>query len=260
VTFICGVKVYGFQMSSETPRGLRTVAAVVVGLAAALFTLGTLVERSGHIDATPRPVPSPVSTSAPPTPAVTATRPQARRPSTPPTKDPGLSAPEGSAEREAAEKRARAAKAHPTSIPSTPARSAPAATPEPSPTTPPVPDLSAPEGSAEREAAEGAAGTPSERIFGINTESTALVVAADLLALVLLSAVLLVRPRRPLRLVALTIVVTSAAAVAFDVREALHQHAIGRSGLLALVVLVAVAHAAATAAGAVLFRRTRAAD
>lgn len=245
-------------MRSEAPHGLRLVAAVSVGLAAALFTFGTVVERSGHIDAAPRPVPSPVRTSAPPIPAVTATRPQVRRPSTPPTKDPGLSAPEGSAEREAAEKRARAAKSPPTAIPSTPARSTPVATAPASPTTQPVPDLSAPEGSAEREAAEGVAGAPSERIFGINTESTGLVVAADLLALALLSAVLLVRPRRPLRLVALTIVVTSAAAVAFDVREALHQRDIGRSGLLALVVLVAIAHTAATGVGAVLFRRTRA--
>ena len=78
---------------------------------------------------------------------------------------------EGSADGEAGGKGGRAATAQPTPIPRAPARPAPSATPEPSPTRPPVPDLSAPEGSAEREAAEGAAGTPSERIFGINFNS-----------------------------------------------------------------------------------------
>ena len=140
-------------------------------------------------------------------------------------------APEGSAAREAAEKKpsATAAKA--------------VATP-------------APEGSAAREAAEGGVGSAAassetkEKLFGIETESTGLVIAVVLLSLILSAGLLVIRS--PLILIAAAVVVLGA--TAFDVRELAHQIDESRNGVAVLAALTGVLHVAVAAvAAAVLF-------
>lgn len=249
-----------------TLRGLRGLTAALLALAAVLFTIGTLIERSGHTEtaaqhaAETAPALSP--TPSPPGPSAGAARatpaPSRALPSS--TRDPGLSAPEGSKEREAAERRKRAAAAHPKPPPATAATSASATANTPTPSTA-TPDASASEGSAAREAAEAAKPTAaqghsesSERLFGVNTESTPVIVAADLVALVLIGLVLWLTGTA-LRLTGLTVAATSLGAVALDVRETLHQHDLGRTGLVVLVTVVATVHLAAAVAGASLARR-----
>lgn len=99
-----------------TLRGLRRLTAVLLPLAAVLFTVGTQIERAGHTDTaaehtaenapslSPSPIgPGPSASTARATPAAPRAASSA--------KDPGLSAPEGGQEREAAERRKRAAAA-----------------------------------------------------------------------------------------------------------------------------------------------------
>ncbi len=145
-------------------------------------------------------------------------------------------APEGSAAREAAEKK-----------PSTTAAKAVA--------------TSAPEGSAAREAAEGrgesatASGEITEKLFGIETESTGLVVAVVVLSLMLAAGLLVIRS--PLILVGAAVVVLGA--TAFDIRELAHQIDESRNGVAVLAALTAVSHlaVAAVASGLLLIERRK---
>jgi Flp pilus assembly protein TadB len=106
--------------------------------------------------------------------------------------------------------------------------------------------LNATEGSEEREAAERRERTQTaessesntEELFGVNTESTALVVAAVAVSLLLAAAVLAVRSAV---IVPLIVVVALGAAV-FDVREVVHQIDESRSGVATLAALTAALH------------------
>lgn len=262
-----------------TRDGVRIPTAVLLALGAVLFSVGTQIERAGHVETaaqhaaengTAAPTsPSPVPSQTPSKLATTASSPTARpTPKSTPTRDPGLSAPEGSKEREAAEHRKREAAASAAGAPRTPsphASVAPGASGVP-PTAPAtaaaVPDASASEGSAAREAAEAktTAGGPGhsearERLLGINTESTPVIVVADLLALVLIGLVLLLTGGA-LRLAGLAVAASGLGAVALDIREAIHQQGLGKTGLVVLVVGVALLHLGSSAGGAVLARGT----
>lgn len=259
-----------------TARRVQLTTAVLLALGAVLFTIGTKIERAGHVETaaqhaaengTPAttslsPVPSQRSSSVP----TTASSPVARpTPTSTPTRDPGLSAPEGSKEREAAEHRKRDAAASAAAAaarrPSPRASVAPGASAlsTAAPTTAAaVPDAHASEGSAAKEAAESktsAGGAPhseaSERLFGVNTESTPVVVAADMLALVLIGLVLLLTGGA-LRLAGLAVAVSGLGGVGLDIREAIHQHGLGKTGLVVLVIGVALLHLGSSAGGAVL--------
>lgn len=108
-------------------------------------------------------------------------------------------------------------------------------------------ELGAPEGSegreaAERrgrvEAAESSGDESSEEVFGINTESTGVVVAAVIISLLLALAALLVRSPLVLGL----IVVVVLGAIAFDVREVMRQVDESRTDVATLAALTAVLH------------------
>lgn len=169
----------------------------------------------------------------------------------------GLKAPEGSKEREAAERAARA------SATPRPAKTAVASPATPEATTSPAPALGsgAPEGTAAREAAERA-GTghrsqeAGERLFGVNTESTGLVALALAASVVLLVLVLGVPSGRWLRTVALAVAAFTGAATALDVREVLHQHDLGQTGLAAAAGGVALLHLLGLLAAGALFVRS----
>ena len=90
----------------------------------------------------------------------------------------------------------------------------------------------------------------SETLFGVNPESTGLVVVAVVLALLLAAAVWL-RASRPVLLVTVVFGVVFAA---FDIREALHQSNESRAGLVALAVGLAAIHLAISATGGSLLR------
>ncbi len=117
------------------------------------------------------------------------------------------------------------------------------------------------EGSAEREAAEHGATTAttteagqsdSEDLLGVNTESIPLVVVAVLVSLALAVAVLL----SPKPGVLALIFVIALAAVAFDVREAIHQTDESRQTVMAFAIAAAALHAAAMAiAGVAIVRQ-----
>lgn len=125
------------------------------------------------------------------------------------------------------------------------------------------------EGSAEGEAAEHPATasttteaavaetghSDSETLFGVNTESIPLVIFAVLVSVALAAAVLF-SPRPPVLALILAIAL---AAVAFDVREAIHQSNESRETVMALAITAAALHgAAAVFAGVALLRRPRA--
>ena len=260
-----------------TSRRVRTTTAGLLALGAVMFTVGTAIEQAGHVETAaqhagenraPASSPSPVPSRTPASVATTASPPIARpTPKPAPARDPGLSAAEGSKEREAAEHRKRVASAS----------TAAAAVRGPAPrasatlgasalastavaTAVAVADAKASEGSAAREAAEVASGygapthgEAGERLFGVNTESTPIVVAADLLALVLIGLVLLLTGAA-LRLAGLAVAVSGLGAVGLDIREAIHQHGLGRSGLVVLVLGVALLHLGNSAGGVVLAR------
>lgn len=122
----------------------------------------------------------------------------------------------------------------------------------------------APEGSAEGEAAEHggttatattteAGNTDSETLFGVNTESIPLVIFAVLVSLALAVAVVL----SPKPGVLAIIFVTALAAVAFDVREAIHQADESRQTVMAFAIAAAALHAAAAAFAGVAIVRQR---
>ena len=206
----------------------RIIVAVLLVASAVVFAIGVSVERSqgeSHSDA---PVGGQSLGNATSAPEGSAAREGAER-TTVATKAVATSAPEGSAAREAAEKKpsATAAKA--------------VATP-------------APEGSAAREAAEGGVGSAAassetkEKLFGIETESTGLVIAVVLLSLILSAGLLVIRS--PLILIAAVVVVLGA--TAFDVRELAHQIDESRNGVAVLAALTGVLHVAVAAVAAVV--------
>ena len=92
----------------------------------------------------------------------------------------------------------------------------------------------------------------SEKILGINTESSGVVAIAVLLAVALAFLVVL-RPRRPLFL---TVVAFAGAFAVFDVVEAIHQIDNSRPGIAAIAISLSLVHAAA----ALLARQRAAAD
>lgn len=245
-------------------RLLRAGTAALLLASGLAFSIGTHLERASHHEtaaeharetaALPVPTPLPTATTTPtPSPATT----HVSKPTTSatPSKDPRLSAPEGSKAREAGERAARQAKATPTRTP--PAAAAPAT---PSSASTGSSPSQAPEGSAEREAAERATASHapstqvgatdshsenSEKLFGVNTESTRLVITAVAVT-VLAALLLLVVPHpRPLRRVALGTFAFCVAATALDIRESIHQHSLGQGNVLAAALVVAILHATA---------------
>ena len=108
-----------------------------------------------------------------------------------------------------------------------------------------VTNPTAPEGSAARETGEKH--TPaqvteakSEQLFGVNTESNTVI--AFVVAISLLLAIGALAIRSPLILV--SIAVFGLGAVAFDVREVLHQLDESRTGVATLAALIAALHLA----------------
>ena len=207
----------------------RIIVAVLLVASAVVFAIGVSVERSQGESHTDAPVGGQSLGNATFAPEGSAEREGAER-TTVATKAAATSAPEGSAAREAAEKKpsATAAKA--------------VATP-------------APEGSSAREAAEKNAGASSEasgedaeKLFGIKTESTGLVIAVVVLSLLLAAGVLVIRS--PLILVGAAVVVLGASA--FDVRELAHQLDESRNGVAALAALTAALHIVVAAVAAVV--------
>lgn len=101
----------------------------------------------------------------------------------------------------------------------------------------------------ERHAAEGtaseaaAAETSSEKVFGINPESTGLVVAAVVASLLLAFGVW--RFPRAWQLLLLVALVCLAFAI-FDIREAVHQAGEERAGLTVIAAIVAALHLGAS--------------
>jgi hypothetical protein len=131
------------------------------------------------------------------------------------------------------------------------------------PTSAAVPSATPVEGSPEREAQERAGQTApvtaeaSERLFGIDVESTTVIVIADLLALLFIAAVLLTPSGSALALVSTVVVAFGLSAAVLDVREVVHQQREGRSGLVAVAILVALLHLAAASIAAILAARSR---
>jgi cobalamin biosynthesis Mg chelatase CobN len=100
-----------------------------------------------------------------------------------------------------------------------------------------------------------AEGPSSERVFGVNTESTPLVIAA-VAASVLLALLVWLAPDSMALLLA--VVTVGLVAAVFDVREVVHQSNEGQSGVEAIAIVVFVLHlAVAACAAALLARRSR---
>lgn len=268
-------------------RTLRLVTAVLLGLSGVAFTVGVGLERSaaGREQATSHR--STATATIPATsPTVTPTSSPSQRSKVSPTRRPTLSAvrpttqpPEGSPAREAQERAAAAAKAAqpPEGSPKREAqeRAAAAAKRRQTPTprlsaattaTTPVPTSAstAPaEGSPQREAQERAGQTgpatteASERLFGIDVESTGVIVLADLLTLLLIAMVLLAPAGTLLGVVSMAVVAFGLGAAGLDGREVLHQQREGRTGLVAMAILVALLHLTAASTAAVLAARSR---
>jgi hypothetical protein len=107
-------------------------------------------------------------------------------------------------------------------------------------------------GAARRESpAQLARERGSERVFGIDTESSSLVASAVAVSLVLAIALWL----RAGVLVPLGIVGFAVAAAVFDVREVFHQIDESRTNLAVIAALVALLHTAAAACAVALARR-----
>lgn len=217
---------------------LRISTAILLGAAALAFTVGTAAERSAHRDSEAAHADEHASPLITTPPTVTSPPTGAADPSTPgpvPTSASGLSAPEGSAAREVAE---RGEHLEPTAVPTPVPADQATATPDA--------DADAAEGSAAREAAERGEGTHSdeagERLFGLTTESTALVTLAGLISLALILLLLLARSGPALAVTSAATAAFAAAAAALDTRESLHQQDLGQNGLLATAAGVAALH------------------
>jgi hypothetical protein len=109
-------------------------------------------------------------------------------------------------------------------------------------------------GGAGRETAgERANETKSEEVFGINLESTPLVVAVVAASLLLAGAVL---PSSGSALVLVAILALAVVSAVFDVREAIHQVDESRTNLVVIASVVAALHAAAALVALALIRQT----
>lgn len=245
---------------------LRVLTAVLLGASAVAFAAGTSAERAQHHDV-PLAEPTPTeSASLQPSNHVTPTASASSRAGVKPsaTRDPRLSAPEGSKEREAGERAARKAAAEAAARAAASARASALAagrTPPPlaaSPTPTVTADASAPEGSAARESSERAGATSatesSERLFGINPESTGLVDLAVASTLLILLLVLLLPLGTLLQLAVLGAIGFCLAATGLDIREALHQQSLRQTGLMWAAIGVAALHVVAAIAAALLLR------
>jgi hypothetical protein len=121
-----------------------------------------------------------------------------------------------------------------------------------------VGNSSAPEGSAAKEGAEGNASAQateaSEQLFGVNTESNTVI--GFVVATSLLLAMIALAIRSPIVLAVVAVVALGA--VAFDIREVLHQLDQTRTGVATLAALTAAMHVfIATLAAGTLFAERR---
>jgi hypothetical protein len=92
-------------------------------------------------------------------------------------------------------------------------------------------------------------------VFGIDTESTALVIAAVAMSLLLAAALWI----SGAALVPLAIAGFALVAAAFDTREVFHQIDESRTNLIVIATIVAALHLAAATGSGVLFHARRAA-
>jgi cobalamin biosynthesis Mg chelatase CobN len=90
----------------------------------------------------------------------------------------------------------------------------------------------------------------SEKIFGINPESTGLVIAAVVAAVLLAVAVWF----SPLSLVLLAVITFGVVFAVFDVREVVHQANESRAGLVVIASILGLIHLGVAAIAAVLWR------
>lgn len=90
----------------------------------------------------------------------------------------------------------------------------------------------------------------SEEIFGINPESTGLVIAAILAAVLLAVATWF----SPVPLVLLAVIAFGVVFAVFDVREVVHQVDESRTGLVVIAAFLALIHLAVAALAAVVWR------
>ena len=90
----------------------------------------------------------------------------------------------------------------------------------------------------------------SEKIFGINPESTGLVIAAILAAVLLAVATWF----SPVLLVLLAVIAFGVLFAVFDVREVVHQVNESRAGLVVIASVLALIHLAVAALAAVVWR------
>jgi hypothetical protein len=90
----------------------------------------------------------------------------------------------------------------------------------------------------------------SEEIFGINPESTGLVIAAIVAAVLLAVAVWF----SPIPLVLLAVIAFGLVFAVFDVREVVHQVNESRAGLVVIAAVLALIHLAVAALAAVVWR------
>ena len=260
------------------PGRLRVGAAALLLASGVAFLIGSSLERAGHhetaaqhaLEVGAAPVTAPVAapTVSPSNAPVIgqSPRPASVRPAPSPTKDTRLTAPEGSKAKEAGERAARETKASPS--PTRPAVTATAASARPAVaavTSSPTPTQAA-EGSAARESAERSPGASapgtvvpasesSERLFGINPESTSLTAGALAVTAVLALLLLLLPSRRLRRLAAGAAVLFCLGASALDLREITHQNMLGRTGIVAVAAVVLLLHVAAAAFSGVLVAR-----
>ena len=194
----------------------RIAAAVLLVASAALFVIGSRIERHGST-ASPSPSQSSEVQASPSTGSASSPRPSP----TPPAKTLGG---EGSAAHEAAE--------HASPSPTTSAQMT-VAEPAKTPT-------AGVEGAPSREAAERTTGhaSSSERVFGVDVEQPGIVTSGAVIMVAL--ALLMLGWRR--RRVLVAVAVFALAFAAFDVREALHQATEGRTSLIVIASVLASMH------------------
>jgi hypothetical protein len=210
---------------SRPLQALRIATAVAVAGSAIAFTVGISAERSSRHHETAAE--HAAETGAAPGPSTTA----------------ASSAPEGNAEHEP-----ETASAEPTTDGAQ--SSAPGEHGS---------DGDAGDGTTSHEAAEHsasgeAAGGENEKLLGINVESTPVIVLADVIAALLIAALLWI-PVGGLLILGILTVAFGFGAFGLDIREAIHQHREGHGGLLATAIVVAALHLLVAVLGAALVRR-----
>lgn len=89
---------------------------------------------------------------------------------------------------------------------------------------------------------ESGTSSGSEKLFGFNVESTAMIVAADLIVALLIALVLFLPVGASLGWAGIAIVAFGLATTALDIREAVHQHNENRNGLTTAAIGVGALH------------------